>query len=212
MYAGKPIIGIAGGIGSGKSFVARLFGEEGCLVLDADAAVRAAYETPAVKESLREWWGADVFQADGSVDRRAVARRVFADPAERRRLEGLLHPYAAVDRDGKMALYANDPNVRAYVWDIPLLFETGLDARCDAVVFVDVPFEQRLQRVSATRGWTAEDLRRREISQYPLDKKRAMSDYVLRNTADAASAREQVRDVLPRILAGSTSNHRPRAR
>src|SRR5436190_23359086 len=88
----KPIIGITGGIGSGKSFVARLFGELGCVVIDSDAQVRAAYERPDVKATLRQWWGAEAFDAAGNVSRPAIARRVFADPAERARLEGLVHP------------------------------------------------------------------------------------------------------------------------
>src|ERR1700712_2002924 len=99
MFHGKPIIGISGGIGSGKSFVARLFGELGCVVIDSDAQVRIAYDLPRVKQALREWWGDGVFDAGGNVSRSAVARRVFADPAERARLEGLLHPLVAQMRD-----------------------------------------------------------------------------------------------------------------
>src|SRR5438552_2065527 len=119
MFCGKPIIGITGGIGSGKSFVASLFGELGCLVIDSDAQVSAAYELPEVKESLRQWWGDEVFDGKGAIVRPAIARRVFADPVERRRLEGLLHPIVGRMRDEAMAAAANDPKVRAYVWDIP---------------------------------------------------------------------------------------------
>ena len=76
MYSGKPIIGIAGGIGSGKSFIARLFGDEGCLVLSADDQVRTVYADPAVRDTLEQWWGPGVINSDGQVDRRAVAQRV----------------------------------------------------------------------------------------------------------------------------------------
>src|SRR5687767_11437573 len=92
MFAGKPIIGITGGIGSGKSFVAKIFGELGCHVIHSDEQVKAAYEDPHVRKTLRDWWGDKVFKPDGQVDRGAIAKKVFTDPAERLRLEGLLHP------------------------------------------------------------------------------------------------------------------------
>lgn len=207
VFAGKPVIGIAGGIGSGKSFVASLFQELGCAVIDSDAQVKAAYRDPSVCDTLRSWWGDDLFLADGSINRPAIARRVFADESERQRLEGLIHPWVAEARRREMAAAASDANVAAYVWDTPLLFEVGLNAECDAVVFVDAPFEQRLARVQATRGWNEAELVRREKSQWPLDKKKRISDYVLTNTADADDARGQVRQVLSRILA--RSNNRP---
>lgn len=203
MFAGKPVIGIAGGIGSGKSFVASLFGELGCAVIDSDAQVRAAYRDPQIQKTLRSWWGDEVVPANGSINRSAIARRVFADESERQRLEGLIHPWVSDARGRERAAAAADANVAAYVWDTPLLFEVGLNAECDAVVFVDAPFEQRLARVQATRGWNEAELGRREKSQWPLDRKKRISDYVLTNTADADEARGQVRQVLSRILARS---------
>jgi dephospho-CoA kinase len=204
VYAGKPVIGIAGGIGSGKSFVARLFGEAGCTVVDSDAQVRAAYRDPAVRETLRAWWGDKAFGPDGEINRPAIARIVFNDEAERRRLEGLIHPWVAEARRREMEEAASDAQLPAFVWDTPLLFEAGLDAECDAVVFVDAPFEQRLQRLHRSRGWDEAELIRREKSQWPLDKKKRISDYVVTNTADGDDARGQVREVLSRILARSS--------
>ena len=209
MYAGKPIIGIVGGIGSGKSFIARLFAAMGCLVIDSDKQVRNAYEMEQVKDVLRQWWGEGVFNSDGSVNRPAIGRRVFADPAERQRLEGLIHPLVDGARKAAMEAAANNPQVVAYVWDTPLLLEVGLDRECDAIVFVDVPYEQRLQRVRSQRGWDETELARREKLQWPLDKKRRISDHAIANTADADYARGQVRDVLSRILARSTNGSRP---
>jgi dephospho-CoA kinase len=207
VFSGRPVIGIAGGIGSGKSFVASLFGELGCAVIDSDAQVRAAYQDGGVRSTLRSWWGDEVFLPDGSINRPAIARRVFGDEGERRRLEGLIHPWVAESRRREMAAAATNPKVIAYVWDTPLLFEVGLYAECDVVVFVDAPFEQRLARVRATRGWDEAELLRREKSQWPLDNKRRISDYVLTNTADADDTGGQVRQVLSRILARTT--HRP---
>jgi dephospho-CoA kinase len=200
VYAGKPIIGIAGGIGSGKSFVARLFGELGCLVLSADEQVRAAYEDPEVRNTLKQWWGSGVINGEGHVDRRAVAQRVFEKPEERRRLEALIHPRVAAMRDAAMAAAAADAQVLAFVWDIPLLFEVGLNTRCDAIVFVDAPWADRLRRVRQTRGWDEAELRRRENLQLGLDNKRRMSNDIVQNTADVGFARKQVQEILSRIL------------
>jgi len=204
VFAGRPVIGIAGGIGSGKSFVARLLGELGCAVVDSDAQVTAAYRDPAVRETIRRWWGDGMFREDGEINRPAVAKKVFADEAERRRLEGMIHPWVAEARRQEMSAAAEDPQVVAYVWDTPLLFEAGLNAECDTVVFVDAPLEQRLARVRQCRGWDEAELLRRQKSQWPLDKKQRISDYVVTNTADADDARGQVREVLSRILARSS--------
>ena len=86
MFAGKPIIGIAGGIGSGKSFVASLFGELGCRVIASDEQVAAAYRADEIKLTLRAWWGDQVIKPDGEVDKRFIAAKVFNSPSERRRV------------------------------------------------------------------------------------------------------------------------------
>lgn len=207
MFNGKPIIGITGGIGSGKSFVACLFGKLGCAVIDADAQVREAYDDPQVRQTLRQWWGDSTFKPDGTLDRAFIARRIFNDPDERRRLEGLLHPMVHAARQRQMGILSRDPGTIAFVWDTPLLFEAGLNDQCDAVVFVDAPFEVRLDRVSRGRQWDEAELLRREKLQWPLDKKREIADYIVRNTADAGEARRQVRAVLSRIL--ERASHRP---
>ena len=209
MYAGKPIIGIVGGIGSGKSFVASLFGQLGCLVIDSDALVRAAYQDERIRQVIRGWWGHAVFSPDGAINRAAVGQKVFADPAERERLEGLIHPEVDEARKRLMSAAVNDPQVVAFVWDTPLLMEKGLHRECDALVFVDAAPEQRLERVRRTRGWDEAELLRRQKLQWPLDKKRRISDHAVANTADADYARGQVRDVLSRILARSTNGSRP---
>ena len=200
MFHGKPIIGIIGGIGSGKSFVAGLFGELGCVVIDSDRLVHAAYARPDIKAVLRERWGDEIFSTDGSLNRRAVAKRVFGNEAERQWLEGFIHPVVTADRDRIMAAEVAKPGVIGFVWDTPLLMETGANEQCDAVVFIDVPLPVRLARV-ASRGWTESDLLTREKLQMPLDKKRSVADYVLSNAADEKSAREQASTILSSIIA-----------
>jgi dephospho-CoA kinase len=201
VFAGKPIIGIAGGIGSGKSAVAKMFGEMGCLVIDADELVTQAYRDPTVLAQLRQWGGDEIFHSNGAVNRQAIAARIFTDPGRRQQLESMLHPWVLNRRDELMAKSADQPQIVAFVWDTPLLFEAGLQGRCDAVVFVDAPFELRLARVGRSRGWDRAQLQTRENLQWPLDKKRKISDHIVVNTADAEYIRGQVREVLFRILA-----------
>lgn len=200
MFHGKPILGIVGGIGSGKSFVAGLFGELGAVVIDSDKLVHAAYARPEIRAVLRDWWGDAVFLPGGELNRRAVAARIFGNDAQRLRLERFIHPIVTEDRDRMMAAEAATPGNIAFVWDTPLLLETGANDRCDAVVFVDTPLEVRTGRV-ATRGWTTADLAARENLQLPLDKKRLLADYVVSNAADAKFAREQVSTILSSIIA-----------
>jgi len=201
VFRGKPIIGITGGIGSGKSTVARMFGEMGCLVVDADELVRQAYLDPAVVQQLQKWWGEEVIERPGQLNRKKIADIVFTDPGQKQRLEGLLHPKVAQLRQERMAEAADDPQILAFIWDTPLLFEAGLRVGCDAIVFVEAPFQQRLERVQQARHWDEAELRRRENSQWPLDKKREISDYIIDNTANAEHVRGQVSEVFFRILA-----------
>jgi dephospho-CoA kinase len=172
--------------------------------LSADDHVRNAYRDPAVKATLRAWWGDGVFNSAGELDRKALARIVFANPEAKLRLEGYIHPIVADMRRRAMEAAADDAQVLAYVWDIPLLFEVGADKECDAIVFVDAPLEQRLQRVKASRGWDESELLRREKLQRPLDNKREMSNYIVQNTVDVGFARRQVQEVLSTILKGQS--------
>jgi dephospho-CoA kinase len=200
LFHGKPVIGITGGIGSGKSTVAEMFGELGCVVVNSDEQVTEAYRDPAVIRELRSWWGEEVIDKEGRPDRRRIAEIVFRDPSQRLRLEGLLHPIVAGLREKRMKEVAGDTQVPAIIWDTPLLFEAGLYRQCDAIVFVEAPVSHRLKRVQEVRGWDEEELGRRENSQWPLDKKREISDYIVDNTADAEFVRGQVREVLFRII------------
>ncbi|MGN6371029.1 MAG: dephospho-CoA kinase [Phycisphaerae bacterium] len=197
----KPVIGLIGGIGSGKSTIARHFASLGCAVIDSDAVAHQVLQSPEVKDLLREWLGDGIFRHDGSVSRRAVAERVFQTPADTQRLNDIIHPRVAQHREKAMAGYLREAGVIAIVWDTPLLLETGLNQECDAVVFVKAPREQRLQRIIASRGWSAAELDRREKLQIPLDKKADIADYCIDNSGDDTSSLRQVQRVLSQILA-----------
>jgi len=198
-FEGKPVIGLAGGIGAGKSEVARILRELGCLVVDSDQLARAALLDPDIKRELVSWWGDGVLDEVGEINRSAVAHIVFADPAQRKRLEALTHPWIEEKRKEQFA--SADRSTCAYVIDAPLLFEAGVDHECDAVIFVDAPRQARLERVQKFRGWTAEELDRRESSQLSLDEKRSRADYVVENTGDLAALAAEVGKVLRMICA-----------
>ncbi|GJM19027.1 MAG: hypothetical protein DHS20C14_12400 [Phycisphaeraceae bacterium] len=192
------VIGIVGGVGSGKSTVARAFERLGCMVSDSDREAAAVLTREDVKHQLVEWWGPDVLTTDGGVDRSAVAMIVFADDAERRRLEGLVHPLL---HETRRALIARAGRLGApgVVIDAPLLFEAGVDRECDAVVFVETPRQARLERVRAARGWDETELDRREKAQLPLERKRERSDYVVINAGHAEEIDHQVGRVFQAI-------------
>lgn len=192
-----PTIGIAGGIGSGKSTVARILARLGCEVCVSDDAARAVLALPEVRDAITARVGPLVVQHDGSIDRAALGRAIFADPALRAEVERIMHPRIEVLRRAQFA--AAPRSTRAFIIDAPLLFEVALDRECDAVIFVDAPRADRLARVRATRGWDDAELSRREASQIPVDEKRRRATHVVENHADPHQLEAAVREVLDRI-------------
>ena len=158
----KPIIGLAGGIGAGKSTVAKLLGEHQLAVIDSDQLNHQQLSDPEIVATLVDWFGPQMVDAVGQVRRDRMAKIVFDDPKQKARVEELLHPRVQVQREQLLRQHLADPTIRAVVLDSPLLFEVGLDRQCDCVVFVDAPDDQRLARVATERGWTAPQLRQRE--------------------------------------------------
>ena len=195
----KPVIGLIGGIGAGKSFVARQFARLGCAVIDSDELAKTALADPGVRSRIVERWGRRVLDSRGQVDKAALARVVFPDAAELSQLEQMVHPKVHELRSGLRRRHEADPAVCAIVEDCPLLLEKDLAGQCDVTVFVDADRRLRLQRV-AERGWTDEDLAQREKNQLALDFKAGFADHVVDNNADEAHCVEQVRGVLSQIL------------
>lgn len=199
----KPIVGLAGGIGSGKSAVAKILNELGAGIIESDRLGHLEINAADVKQTLIRWWGKDILAPDGTVDRAKVAAVVFQDPAQRNRLEALVHPRIAIRRADMIAELEQQPKIKMIVLDSPLLYETDLDLLCDAVVFVDADDETRKERSEKQRNWAAGELARREKSHQPLDMKRARADYVCKNNSSLADLRKQVEHVFAQIIKAS---------
>jgi len=193
---GLPTIGLAGASGAGKSTVARILADLGCEVSDSDRLAKEALEREDVKRTLVSWWGEKILRDDGSVDRGVLADIVFEDPEARRRLEGLTHPVVG---EMRREAFAKAGGSRAFVIDAPLLFEAGVDDECDVVIFVDAPEEERLRRLESTRGWSREEVARRERAQLALQTKRERSDHVMSNDVEESALRTRVEALLERI-------------
>lgn len=176
-----PVIGVTGGIGAGKSTVAQGLGALGALVIDSDALAHEELRSLEVVEAVKAQWGPGVCTPSGEVDRAALGSLVFGDPAELKKLEDLLYPKINRRRRQIIADHEGQPGIRAVVLDAPKLYEAGVDKECDAVIFVDADEGVRVRRVSQARGWSRAELAKREKMQIPLDKKRAMADYVIVN-------------------------------
>ena len=192
-----PVIGLCGGIGAGKSAVAGILTDLGCVVSDSDRDARGVLADPEVLEVLRGWWGDDVIGTDGRLDRSKIAGRIFGDASERARLEDLVHPRLHRLREARFQGAAADTT--ALVIDAPLLFEARLDAQCDAILFIDAPIHRRIERVVSGRGWDEAELRRREQAQIAVDEKRSRASYVIENHGTRVELEVGVRAALARI-------------
>lgn len=200
----KPIIGLVGGIGSGKTLVAQELGRLGCLVIDSDELAHRVLEDPTIKNILIQWWGGGIINNAGQVDRQALGRIAFSNEHQISRLNALIHPEVDKMRKKIMTASARDDNIPAVVWDSPLLIENGLYEQCDAVIFVKTSLGTRLDRLCRTRHWTIEEVLRREKMQMSLDKKEKMAHYCLSNDGDVSVSLNQVRSIFSRILARIT--------
>ncbi len=200
MVDGKPIIGICGGIGSGKSTVARELARLGGLLISSDELNRQVLDTDEVINTLCNWWGPDLVGSDGRIDRGRLARIVFGDERKRKRLESLVHPLIAARRADIIRQRAGDRKVKAIILDSPLLFESSLARECDLIVFVEASEARRVERLRRSRGWNLRELRRRERWQMSLGEKRKRSDHVIRNEGTLDDLRAQVRDLFDRVV------------
>jgi dephospho-CoA kinase len=205
----KPVVGLIGGIGSGKSQVAAALARRGGKVIRGDELGQEALRQPEVREQVVARWGAEVLDENGAVQRRRLAAIVFADEAERRAVEALVHPWIEERIKAEVENARADPNVKIVVLDAAIMLEAGWSGLCDRLLYVDAPEEVRRSRVAEQRGWTAKDMEAREAAQLPLTEKRAAADHVLDNSAGLAHLERQV-DELVRLWGVAPETTRPR--
>lgn len=188
------IIGLLGGVASGKSTVAEMFQKLGAVVLDADRAGHKVLRLPAVRAAIGGRWGSQVIGADGEIDRPALGKIVFAPPPDGPRelaeLERITHPEIRNRLKAQVEELARH-GTQVVILDAPVMLKAGWDKFCDSILFVEAPVEQRLQRAAA-RGWNVEEFRHREAAQESVDEKRRRADFVLDNSQDLSYIQAQV--------------------
>ncbi len=192
----RPLrIGLTGGIGSGKSLVAGMLRELGAAVVDADRVAREVMAPggPAYADVVREF-GPEVVGPDGSLDRRALAARIFGDAGARHRLNQLTHPHIRRRMAEEADRLAATPGVEVIVFDIPLLLETtdGRELGLDGIVVVYADEATRVRRLMARDGLSESDARQRVAAQMPLEDKVARADWVVDNRGTPEETRAAV--------------------
>ena len=196
------LVGLTGGIASGKSTLAAALRALGAPVIDADALARAAVgkDTPALRDITREF-GPGVIGPDGELDRRAMAALVFSDPAARARLEAIVHPAVRAAVASETARLAASGHDLAF-YDVPLLYERGLEREVDCVVVVHAPRALQVERLQARDGMTRAEAEGRLEAQLPIDEKALRADVVVSNEGDVAALRSRAAPLLAALRAG----------
>ncbi|MFM8289271.1 MAG: dephospho-CoA kinase [Planctomycetaceae bacterium] len=213
--APRPVLGLVGGVASGKSHLGRQLAQRRPIaIVDADRLGHEVLRDPQVKRELVRLLGEQILDPQGELSRGAVAELVFGtDPAageRRRQLEAVTHPRIRAAAAAQLEVARQDLACEGSVIDAALLLEAGWHELCDTVVFVDCPRAERLRR-AALRGWSGAELERREASQWPLEEKRARADVIIENGPgqDGAAALERVWSELVRGAGPRVPGNRP---
>lgn len=195
------LIGLTGGIGSGKSTVAQLLVRHGWELVDADQIARDIVEPgqPALAE-LAQAFGEDILQEDGSLDRGLLASRAFSNREKTAVLNSITHPRIHEETQARFDA-ARRAGADFVVYDMPLLVDKGLHKDMDATIVVDVDAEERVRRLVAYRGLDEEDARRRIEAQIPDDVRRAAADFIIDNNGPREALGEQVEGVVEKLRA-----------
>ncbi|MHB1425201.1 MAG: dephospho-CoA kinase [Gemmataceae bacterium] len=192
----KRVVGLVGGIGSGKSQVAAAFARHGARVIAGDQLGQAALRDPDIRARVVARWGQGIVAEDGTIDRRRLAAIVFADPAQRKALEAIAHPWIRRHIRAKIEEAGQDATVPLIVLDAAIMLEAGWNDVCDHLLYIEAPRNVRLERVARQRGWSEKEVEAREQAQLPLTEKAARADYVFDNSDSFEHLNRQVNDLL----------------
>ena len=205
------IVGLTGGIATGKSTTAEMICGAGIPVHDADAAVhQLMVPGGAAIAPITVMFGSDMVAEDGSVDRQKLGRVVFGDPEKRRALEAIIHPLVTAHRD-RFLQEQRQKNTSMVVLDVPLLFETGGDANCDFVILCYADDQTQRSRGLARAGMTEDKWTAILASQMPMSEKRLRADAVIETQHGMELARQQLVAILGQLRAGPVENSRERS-
>lgn len=203
-----PVIGVVGGIGSGKSFFAQTLAKRKNLVIvNGDAVGHAVLLRPEIRERIKGRFGEQIMAADGTINRRILGQLVFGTTAEQVQaktdLESIVHPPLTAELQRQITEARAAGHADAIILDAAVLLEVGWRKFCDAVVMIDTPPEVRWHRVNTTRGWSQAEFEAREASQMSLADKQAASDYVIRNVGPEEEVAQQCLQVWNSIMDGT---------
>ncbi len=187
------VVGLTGGVASGKSFVAQCLEEMGAHRIDADQVAHQVLKVSSVIDKIVDLWGPQLLGDDGQIQRKRLGKVVFggADDKNLDLLESIVHPEIRTRINGKVDAIRASGEADLLVLDIPLLFEGEYDQRCDYVIFVDASLEVRRQRAQQ-RGWGTDELAKRESRQLPIEEKKLRADVVIDNSGSKKSTAQQL--------------------
>jgi len=194
-----PVLGLLGGIASGKTTIARQLAELGARAVSADDVAHDVLERPQTRERVVARWGPDTLGDDGKIDREKLGHRVFEDTQELAALEAITHPDIVTTLRRQIEEARRSQDVMAVVVDAPLLLEAELDGLCDHLVFVECPLEVRRARAIA-RGWDPDELDRREAHQRPVELKRQCADVIIEGDKPLETTLQQVQQLWQETL------------
>ena len=192
----KPVLGLLGGIGSGKSSVAAELARHGGLLINADRIGHEALRQPEIRQRVLERYGAHLVDAQGDIDRKKLGARVFGAIQELRALEAIVFPFIGARIRQEIAQARQSHTARFIILDAAVMLEAGWNDVCDKLIFVDAPYEARLARVQQQRAWSATDLEAREKLQMPLVEKRRRADAVIQNSGSPEALAAEVTPLL----------------
>ncbi|MGD2175215.1 MAG: dephospho-CoA kinase [Candidatus Brocadiaceae bacterium] len=210
--AGPPVVGILGGVASGKSTIARLLAERGAAVVDADEIGHEVLRLRAVREAVIGEFGAEVLDETGDISRSRLAERVFGDNARVRKLNRIVHPPILRRIRGRIRNLKQENAVPLIVLDAALLAETDLHRDlCQSLLFVAAPEETRRQRAREGRDMSSEQFSRRSEAQMAVREKRKLADFVVDNSGSLEELEQEVDELWPELCktAGRAPTHEP---
>jgi dephospho-CoA kinase len=195
------VVGLTGGIASGKSTVVRMFAEEGAWIIDLDEISRWVVQPrkPAWREIVRSF-GESILKRDGTIDRKRMSEIVFADPSKRRRLEEIVHPYVFKEYDRRLRGILDKNEQAIVIADVPLLIEIQAQHRFEKVILVYSPPETQVARLKERNGLDHRAVLDRLGAQMAIDQKVGVADFVIDNQGSLEETRRQVRRVYEALV------------